>query len=42
MARTPMYFSSAKAGRELNYAARPWQAAVHDALAWFGAHGYLK
>jgi dihydroflavonol-4-reductase len=42
MARTPMYFSSAKANAELGYAARPWQLALQDALTWFAGHGYLK
>jgi dihydroflavonol-4-reductase len=41
MSRYRMYFSSAKARRELGYAARPYRAALEDALAWFRAHGYL-
>ncbi len=41
MARKKMFFSSAKAARELGYAARPAAAAVADALAWFGAEGML-
>ena len=42
MARHHMYFSSAKAERELGYSARPYAEALGDALAWFGAHGYLR
>ncbi len=41
MARHRMFFSSAKAMRELGYAPRPAGAAVADALAWFRAHGQL-
>ena len=42
MARHHMYYTSAKAARELGYAARPWQAAVGDALDWFRAAGMVK
>jgi dihydroflavonol-4-reductase len=41
MASHHMFFSSAKAERELGYTARPYREAIADALAWFGAHGYL-
>jgi dihydroflavonol-4-reductase len=41
MARKKMFFSSAKAQRELGYAPRPAEAAVADALAWFRAQGML-
>ncbi len=41
MARKRMFFSSAKAVRELGYAPRPATAAVADALVWFGAQGML-
>jgi dihydroflavonol-4-reductase len=41
MAAKKMYFSSAKARRELGYAPRPAQDAIRDALAWFKANGYL-
>ena len=41
MARTPMYFSSAKAQRELGYNPRPAEEAFRDAVAWFREHGYL-
>jgi dihydroflavonol-4-reductase len=42
MSRYRMFFSSAKARRELGYAARPYREGLQDALAWFGAQGYLK
>jgi dihydroflavonol-4-reductase len=41
MSRKKMYFSSARAMRELGYAPRPARQAIADAVAWFGAHGYL-
>lgn len=41
MSRYRMYFSSARAERELGYRARPWQEGVADALAWFRAEGRL-
>lgn len=37
MARKRMYFSSAKAVRELGYAPRPARVAVEDAVRWFAA-----
>ena len=36
-----MFFSSAKAERELGHHARPWREALADALAWFRTHGSL-
>jgi dihydroflavonol-4-reductase len=42
MSRYRMFFSSAKAKAELGYAARPYIVGLKDALAWFGAHGYLS
>jgi dihydroflavonol-4-reductase len=42
MSRKKMYFSSAKAERELGYRPRPAREAIHDAVAWFAANGYLK
>jgi dihydroflavonol-4-reductase len=42
MARKKMFFSSAKAARELGYAARPAARALEDAVAWFRRHGYLR
>jgi dihydroflavonol-4-reductase len=41
MARKRMYFSSAKAERELGYSHRPASLAFADALEWFRAQGYL-
>lgn len=42
MARKKMFYSSAKAMRELGYSPRPARAAVEDAVAWFRANGMLK
>lgn len=42
MSRYRMFFSSAKAQAELGYTARAPIEALKDALAWFGANGYLK
>jgi dihydroflavonol-4-reductase len=41
MAKKKMYFTSAKAERELGYASRPARAAINDAIAWFRSNGYL-
>ncbi len=41
MARKKMFFSAAKAERELGFTTRPAAAAVKDALAWFRAEGML-
>jgi dihydroflavonol-4-reductase len=41
MAKHHMYYSSARATRELGYAARPWREAVAEALAWFRAAGMI-
>jgi dihydroflavonol-4-reductase len=42
MARKKMFFSSAKAMRELGYAPRPVRSAIEDAVVWFRANGVLK
>lgn len=42
MARKKMFYSSAKAMRELGYSPRPVQQAVEDAVAWFRANGMLR
>jgi dihydroflavonol-4-reductase len=42
MSEHHMFFSSAKAERELGYRARPYEDAIADALAWFRAAGYIK
>ena len=41
MAKKHMYFSSAKAERELGYTHRPADEALRDAIEWFGRNGYL-
>jgi dihydroflavonol-4-reductase len=41
MSHKKMYFTSAKAERELGYRARPARAAIADAVAWFKDNGYL-
>ena len=41
MARKTMFFSSARARRELGYNPRPAALAVRDALSWFRAQGKL-
>jgi dihydroflavonol-4-reductase len=41
LARYHMFFTSAKAERELGYRSRPYQEGVADALAWFRTAGYL-
>jgi dihydroflavonol-4-reductase len=42
MAAHHMFFSSAKAERELGYHARPYREAIADALTWFRAEGYIR
>ncbi|MFZ0499502.1 MAG: hopanoid-associated sugar epimerase [Steroidobacteraceae bacterium] len=42
MARKRMFFSSAKAERELGYRWRPPSEAFADALSWFKENGYLS
>jgi dihydroflavonol-4-reductase len=41
LARKRMFFSSAKAQRELGYQARPAQSAFVDAIGWLRAQGVL-
>jgi dihydroflavonol-4-reductase len=41
MSRYLMFFSSAKAQRELGYRARPYTDGLRDALDWFRGAGYL-
>ncbi len=41
MARKHMYFTSARAERELGYRARPALEAIRDAVAWFREHRRL-
>ncbi len=39
LARKQMFYSSAKARRELGYAPRPIEAALADTVRWFASHG---
>ncbi len=41
LARKKMYFSSAKAARELGFKARPIKDAFRDAIDWYRQNGYL-
>lgn len=42
MSEHRMYFTSAKAARELGYAARPYAEGLRDAVDWFRGAGYLQ
>jgi dihydroflavonol-4-reductase len=42
MSKNKMFFSSAKAERELGYRARPYAQGIRDAIGWFRQAGYLK
>jgi dihydroflavonol-4-reductase len=42
MSRKHMYFSSAKAQRELGYSWRDPRSAIRDAIDWFKDEGYLR
>jgi dihydroflavonol-4-reductase len=42
MSKYRMFFSSAKAERDLGYKARPYPEALKDALAWFRDNGQLR
>lgn len=42
MARHHMFYTSAKAERELGYTARPYVAALEDAIAWFRSAGMIR
>jgi dihydroflavonol-4-reductase len=41
MAKHRMFFSSARAERELGYRHRPWREGLTDALSWFKQRGML-
>jgi dihydroflavonol-4-reductase len=41
MSKTRMFFTSAKAERELGFQARPYSEGIKDALLWFREAGYL-
>jgi dihydroflavonol-4-reductase len=42
MAKHRMFYSSAKAERELGYRARPYAEALADAIAWFRGAGMVR
>jgi dihydroflavonol-4-reductase len=42
MSKNKMFFSSAKAERELGYRARPYREGIIDAIEWFRRAGYLR
>src|SRR5258706_165277 len=42
MAKHRMFFSSAKAERELGYRARPYASGIEDAILWFRQAGYIR
>ena len=42
MAKHPMYFTSAKAERDLGYTARPAETGLRDAIDWFRQAGFLS
>ncbi len=42
MAKNRMYFTAARAERELGYRARPYAEALGDAVAWFRSAGMLR
>jgi dihydroflavonol-4-reductase len=42
MSEHRMYFTSAKAARELGYRARPYAEGLRDAVDWFRHAGYLQ
>jgi dihydroflavonol-4-reductase len=41
MARQHMFFSDAKARRDLGYTSRPYREGIADAISWFRQFGYL-
>jgi dihydroflavonol-4-reductase len=42
LAKDHMFFSSAKAERDLGYRARPYAQGIAEAIAWFRARDYLR
>jgi dihydroflavonol-4-reductase len=42
MSKQRMFFSSARAERELGFHARPWGEGLRDAIDWFRGAGYLR
>jgi dihydroflavonol-4-reductase len=42
MARQHMFYSDAKARRDLGYVSRPYREGIADAISWFRQAGYLQ
>jgi dihydroflavonol-4-reductase len=42
MARQHMFYSDAKARRDLGYVSRPYREGIADAISWFRQTGYLR
>jgi dihydroflavonol-4-reductase len=42
MSKARMFFTAAKAERELGYSARPYAEGITDAIRWFRSAGYLR
>jgi dihydroflavonol-4-reductase len=42
MAHKRMFFTDAKARRDLGYVSRPYREGIADAISWFRAAGYLR
>lgn len=42
MSKHRMFFSSAKAERDLGYKARPYPEALKEALEWFRGNGQMQ
>jgi dihydroflavonol-4-reductase len=42
MSKQTMFFSSAKAERDLGYHARPYREGLMEAVSWFREHGYVR
>ncbi len=42
MSKQTMFFSSAKAERDLGYHARPYREGLIEAVSWFREHGYVR
>jgi dihydroflavonol-4-reductase len=42
MSKYQMFFTTAKAERDLGHTARPFTEALADAIAWFRGAGYIK
>jgi dihydroflavonol-4-reductase len=42
MARQHMFYSDAKARRDLGHVSRPYREGITDAISWFRQAGYLK